>query len=517
METLSSKNRLDYLMGLLEIRASQLAEVSGVDHSLITKWRRGERQLSQRSKQLLPLARGLLQLDAQDRLTDILAPYRRENFRVSEDLAAYLIGRDMPTLAARLEPPTRPLSGEYIVQHRVYLGKKGMRSATIAMLDYVLRLPPGREIVAVCHGNFNWIIGDLGYVFMLIDRLRKAFERGTTLTVVNRKGFAISDVAMFAGPWMIAHLRGYIRSLYYEGEMPPGDCLVASIRDYWSLRMREDDEVEDGLYITMYSDPVDIRQDVRLCDQYRARAQSLTKYDVLQNPAGHIVPKPAQGIITIQRTPSISLTSRQEFLQLTHGERDDFPEFFFAQERDLPHVPMRIIFCREDLREALGKTRFIQDMFAETVKRRVFVRREMLVGQLQRIIAALRDRDDVEVALVPRLAFERIGLEMAAYKDSAMLVWLSDSMQTVYSEDEVMSGSIYGYGEFIWGTLLAGWKRKSSVLRLLLRWLREEGLDEEEAISAQVRGWDPLKRIPYDDYIDQESDSGAQPPVKEES
>lgn len=494
MKTGTARNRLDYLMGELDIRASQLAEVTGVDHSLITKWRRGERRLSQRSKKLLTLSCGIIQLDTEKQLEALIAPFRRSNFRLSEDVAAYLTGHDLPTLTARMEPPKRQTSGEYTVQHRVFLGKKGLCSATIAMLDYVLTLPPGREIVAVCHDNVNWITGDMGFVQMLIGRLHRVFERGTTLTVISRKGFASSDVAMFAGPWLAAHLRGYIRSTYYEGETPDGDCLIASIRDYWSLCVCEDDEVEDGLYITMHSDPVHIRQDVRCCDRYRQRAHSLTQYDVLQNDTSEVHPPAAQGIIAIQRTPSIALISRSEFRNVSRGARKDLPEFLFTPERELPSLPMRVILCREDVREALGKSRYAQDLFSETLGRKAYVSRNILRSQLQRLLDALRSRDDVEVALVPRLAFERISLEMVVYKESALIAWLSESVPSVYSEDEVMCGSLYGYGEFIWNTLLAGWKRKESVARLLRHWLRGEGLDEEEVVSAQIRGWDPIRR-----------------------
>lgn len=141
--TLENKgNRLDFVMNMLGVRANALARQCGADHSLITKWRRGERRLSASSKNLHALSVALLRLDTDGALHALIAPYKKEGEEPADTLCHYLVGYDLPALPPRTAPAERKTSGEYTVEHRVYLGKKGLRNATIAMLDYIMALPP---------------------------------------------------------------------------------------------------------------------------------------------------------------------------------------------------------------------------------------------------------------------------------------------------------------------------------------------------------------------------------------
>ncbi|MDL2218992.1 hypothetical protein LJC04_01460 [Ruminococcaceae bacterium OttesenSCG-928-O06] len=142
MSASNRNNRLNHLMNELGIRSVTLAQASGGDHSLITKWRRGERPLTRRSRHLMPVAKGLIALDTKGLIPDIVAPWQQAGESTAEALCEYLLSSDLPALPPRTGPQQRITSGGYTVQHQVYLGQRGFRSAALAMLDYVTTLPP---------------------------------------------------------------------------------------------------------------------------------------------------------------------------------------------------------------------------------------------------------------------------------------------------------------------------------------------------------------------------------------
>lgn len=500
-------NRLDYVMDLVGVRANALARMSDADHSLITKWRRGERRLTYTSKNLHEISVALLEIDKDGELMALIEPYKQGDEAPAETLRQYLIGKDLPALPPRTAPAERMTSGEYTVQHRVYLGQKGLRSATIAMLDYIMALPPGRDIVGVFHGNYNWVVKNMSYVSMLIERLRSAFSRGATLTVINRKGYALTDVAAFAGPWMAAHLQGFIRSRYYEGEMPEGERIVASIRDYWSLRAHEDREVEDGLFAAMFTDPLDIRQDVCTCDEYYAKSKPLSQYNFFKAPGGtaedeklwsdmDTLPRWEGGItpdgsfFTIQRTPCLGILSLDELKQLTGAVELPFPNYLFSRGGELSPGPHKLILCLEDVRKSLTRASTPSGVLGDLMHKPVSMPKEMSVTLMKRVLTLMEDRHDFEVAIIPRVAFKKIQQEMICWQDSVTVGWLQDHSQSVFANDEVVSGSLYGSVEYLWDRLLSGWKRQGNIRRQIRKWLAGKELDVKLEDSAIVRGWD---------------------------
>lgn len=88
----------------------------------------------------------------------------------------------------------------------------------------------------------------------------------------------------------------------------------------------------------------------------------------------------------------------------------ELPEYLFALDESFTSGPHRVILCREDVREALGKERSQSLPLSTLLGRRVFVPRQMLAAQLQRLLAAAEAREDFEIALVPRSAFAKLKL-----------------------------------------------------------------------------------------------------------
>lgn len=510
MKDIGRKNRVQIVLDTLHLSASALARASGVDTSLINKWRRGERQVTSRSAAALAAARALVELDGQARLVPLYAPYRGAGGD-AEALLAYLMDEDLPGLGPRAGAPRQQTSGEYTAEHAVYLGQRGFRKAVLAMLDYVQLLPPGQTIVVVAQGRFEWFVKNIPFLLVFLGKLKKAFARGTRLLLVNRKGYNIADVAAFAGPWVAAHMAGHIRSLYYEGQPPHDEVrFLGCIRGYWSGRAEEDPDVEDSLYASMTTDPRQTKRDAALCDAYIAQSVSVSQYGFLRSPqgdaenprlwrAGPLPPwgegaRPDGSFYATARVPGLGMMTREEVASVAGGDAlPGLPEYLFG-DGGFHGGPYRILLCREEVQSALRGGRRTHEALSALLHRPAYVPRGMLAAQLGRLVKEMEQRDDFEVALVPQTAFRKLQLEMVCWKDSVTVGWLQDMSESVYSVDRVTSGSFRESIGYAWSKLLVGWKRKATVLRTLRKWLAGRELDESGPDSAQVKNWDVLPR-----------------------
>ncbi|MDL2237373.1 hypothetical protein LJC56_06045 [Christensenellaceae bacterium OttesenSCG-928-K19] len=521
MKTDQKKNRFAIAMDALDTTAEDLSRACSVDSSLITKWRRGDRKLTSRSKTLRAAAGGMLVLDAEGVLKEYYTPYRISGKGDADAMLAYLLDAELPGLTPQAVPPKRQLKGHYVAQYRVYLGEREFRRATLEMMDYLLTLPPGREVVILCYGRYDLMTKNLPFVFQFILKLRKALKRNTRLLLVNRKGYSVIDTAAFTNTWLTAHLKGYIRSRYYEGGLPGDLRYAASIRGYWAARVEEDAEVEDNLYTEMNTDPRYTRKIEQMCDEYIAKSKPASQYQFLENPSGGGeneklwkhgplpawgkkdaaqegtrtgAPAPAGNFYAICRVPGFGVLTQKEFTEILSGDTPpDMPDYLVGSGT-FASGPHRIILCREDIQEGLQKERRMHEPLSALLHRRAFVTRELLAKQLARLIEAMNTRDDFEVALMPKTAFQKLQTEMICFENSVSAAWLQDMRESVFADDEATSGSFYGSVGYTWDKLMAGWKRKRTVISQLRKWLNGKELDKQEEDSAVVKNWDVLPR-----------------------
>lgn len=496
-------NNLSLIMEMLSITPTSLSQASHVDRTLITRWRNGERSLSRRSTQLKAVANAIIEMDSDRLLTEYLAPWRQSGESNEEALINHLVGESISSL--RLNAPQT--AGEYTKQAQVYFGHKGFHKAALLMLDYVQQLPMQREVRVLCQGRYDWLVGNIPFVLQFIAKLRHSVKREAHLLVVNRKGYSIAETAAFAGPWLLAHLNGHIRSLYYEGELPRDIRFLASIPGFWSGRAEEMDGVEDGLYIQTHTDAYDIRHDEQMFDQYLAISHSASQYGFLRHPHGEGEnlqlwregPLPAWtngdapdgSFFAMCRVPGFGLMTHTE-VDTVRG-RDSLPplpDYLFSDTGMFDNGSYRLILCREDMQDGFVRQRFMHGPLSTLLGRRAFITKEMHIAQTRRLLSAMKAHSDFQVALVPRVAFDKLKMELVCWQSSVSVGWLQNMENSVFADDRATSGSFYGYLGFVWGKLLAGWKRQDKVARLLRKWLDGKELNKEGVDSANVRNWD---------------------------
>lgn len=494
----------------LDVSARKLAKESGVDQTLISRWRQGERPITRRSKMLPRVVNTLLDLDADSALHELLAPYRLRGETVKEALTNYLTGEPPCAPLEHEGLPALPNEGEYTVEYRVYLGQRGFRHAALTMLDYLSTLPPGRQVMVLCQGKYEWLVGNLPFVLQFIAKLKRAVSRETRLLVINRRGYSIAETSLFAIPWLVAHLRGYIRSQYYDGDLPSDIRFAASIPGYWSGHAEEDSGAEDGLYVAIYTDPRNIRRDEELCKRYLAMSRPASQYGFLKNPQGTEqtqrlwrdgpLPAWAQGerpdgsFFSFTRVPGFGVITADEFSRIAgESDRPPMPEYLFSSDGGFSPGEHRIILCREAVRDGLINARRRHEAISELLGRRVYVNREMLADQIDRLLIAMK-RENFKVALVPWVAFSKLQLELVCFENSISVGWLQDMEESVFADDKATSGSFYGAVGYVWDKLMAGWRSKERVAAQLRKWLSGKDLQPFKEDSATAKNWDIMPK-----------------------
>ena len=504
--------RIKLVMEMLHTSAYALERECGVSHSLISKWQQGVRNLTKRSKQIVPVAKTLLRLDTSGQLEELLAPYRHQGESDIEALCEYLTGEDLPGLIVRAEPPKIPYSGDYTVQSQAFLGKAGFYRSAAALLEYVLVLPPNREIIVVGQEQCEWIANNTGFAEHIFPLLQKAFARGARLLFITPSGgYLLPEASAHTGPWLAAQMRGSIRSLYGHSFPPEDTYVAASIPGFLCGTAEIDTNAEDNLYTILHTDPRAIRSVEALCKSCLEQSTPSLQFGFFEDPTGETKdgrlweegplpawangPAPDGSFFAVCRVPGIALTTKSEFAEIVGKDTPPtLPEYFTPDSVAFSSGPHKIILCREDVREALMQNRRMHETFSKILDRRAFIPRGILTAQISRLLAVMERQDNFEVALVPRVAFAKLQAELVCWNNSVSVGWLQDISESILANEESTSGSYHTWIDHVWDRLLAGWRRKSDVVRQLRKWLSGKELRGKEIDSAIVRGWDSLQK-----------------------
>ena len=280
-----SVTRLDTVMGLLGVPAVELGPLCGVSNSLVSRWQKGLRPLPARGKSLLALTDALARLDTGGALDDLLSPYREGAKSKAAALRVYLTTEEIPALPERAKPQPVQNSGSYFVRQQVLLGAKGFRQGALLMLDYVTRLPPGRVVYVCAHSGFDLWFKNLPFALQFLQKLNRAVQRGAAFVLITNPGAFQGGHNFFSAYWLVAHLKGMIRSRYYTGTLPP-EYFVGVIPGYWCGHTEADATAEDGLLTTVCTDPRHVRRDEAHCDAHLQKSAPASQYGFLRSPGG---------------------------------------------------------------------------------------------------------------------------------------------------------------------------------------------------------------------------------------
>ncbi len=484
--------RFAYLLARLGMRSGEIVEKTGIDKSLVSRWKSGQRRIPPHGQQIHKIVDCFLEKEnAESVITKTLYAYGldEKTGTLKENLAFWLCEQEVPAFSIRNpKDDIKEIAGQqYSAGFNIFLGYEGLRNAIVALIDYVTSLPGKRNIVAVVRGNYSWVTLDPVFSELLLSRLNEAFKRGITLTVINRDKFLVEDIAYFSGQWLAAHLAGHIESFYYkEDEADVGEKIIVAVEDSIALRLCNDPAVPDSLYIGMYTDSITVRQIYNVCDEYRQKAEGHFRYDFLANPSDFLEDVQddtlaSSSVYTVTQIPTFGTIPIEDAHVYAHSSQRD-TAVHTQQLKALFNLPtdaadagfVRHIFCTELIEEVFEGKRHKNAALSNVYGKHIFHSKDKLLQQLKNIRQWLYECKNYEAVFLPKRIFDSISMEYIGVKDQFMAAWLKDGSQSTCVREAIKTEALFGYAEILWEQAPKMYKNKQRSLRQLNEWIGED-------------------------------------------
>lgn len=468
---------LSLLMELLNIPSKELSLDLKIDPSVVSRWRSGKRRLVAGGAWTGELARYFLRRrpDEVERLLRSLCPLETAaGIGAEECLSKWLCGRRTcdDTLLYEREsaapPPGTPCAE----------GNEAVRRILREFLDYVLTIPGPGEILFVCPDGLSIFTGDIAYNLPLQALLWEVFQHGYRLKTVLRPDYRVSDVALACGPWLAAHLRGYIQSYYYDDF-----CINEEEEILVCLPGRLAIQTVVGAgpaKALIWTDPQRVDEVQGRCQAYFAKAQQRFRYGFLETPGGFLsevrvrVDKPA---FLVQRLPQFGLLDTEEMgelFRLTQDElallRREFAPLLLTPEEQQGEV-WHLVDAGA-VERGLDHERCLCQTLSRICNRRIYLPARQLAALLLRARRLLDESPKYHLLCLSSEQFEQFGMELVVRGNEAAVAWL-DGGQSAACQDYPNVSALQGFCATQFQRMAVKFRQDSGAK--LNTWLRRAG------------------------------------------
>ncbi|GHU81937.1 hypothetical protein FACS189415_1370 [Bacteroidia bacterium] len=471
------------------VRPAELSNATGIDKTLISRWKNGHRRLTPGSAYARSIAAYLVTCDQeQGLLLKTLQGYGLDETTGSleQNLAFWLSEQPLPTPSIKNASAQAPSGPEYTASFNVYLGNQGLCSALITLLDYVMSMREPGDVLMVIGEHPQWLSASTQVLNTLIERLHQAFARGITLNVILREGVSIQSFSHLAGLWLEAHLRKNIRSFRYpQTSALAAPKLECAAQGGACLKISADTEAEDGFSVGLFTDHVTVRQAHALCKSYQNAAKPRFHKDYLEQPDGALQaldpgaaassdtyifsPVPGLGTISIERLREHTHLSRQENRELCAPMQP----LLYTPDVFAPSTHVRHVYCLESIEQILLQGRHLNAALSGIAGRHIYHVKKRLQRQLKDMHGWLCQNKNYEVAFLPKRHYDRIPIAMVSSRYHYAVAWLHDSVDSICVTEEARVEAVSSYAQSMWQGIPQYFKSHSKTLRQIEQWLEE--------------------------------------------
>ncbi len=250
---------LSLAMALLDLDGVQLSAMTGADRTLISRWKNGSRRLMPQRQWAWKIAAALREHET-DIGANVLSFLLNEYYQAGQMADDALILRiknwlcaadqDSPDENARrisiyarfMETALHPVAPIENASSLQDISDAEALEAVYRFFDHATALGAPAELMLVCPSGIDFITRDAAFSAKLSKKLSQMFDAGFKLKAVLRIDFRPNGVASFSGAWLAAHLKGYIRSWYYDDfrHTDPDQILITAGNEY-ALRIYSKD------------------------------------------------------------------------------------------------------------------------------------------------------------------------------------------------------------------------------------------------------------------------------------
>lgn len=495
---------LALLMEWTRVTPKELNRALGIDLSHISRWRTGSRRLTAGSRWCGRLAEYFLH-DRREEVMALMArvsPMGLSQGQSVEELLERWLGENVGSweereellLLSRNRSEKMGRENRRLLDASSFSGDRAVRRLLMEFLDYVLTQPDPGEIISFCSGGLELFTRDERYVQTLQKKLQVLFERGKRIRMVLRTNYRPGDVALVCGPWLRAHLMGYIQSYYYDDfRLLEDENILFGLRGRLMVQIRMKNGIPRAV---IHRRPEAVAAAETYFDDRAQRARPRFVYRFFSCPADLLCGMPSDGegpVYLLARLPDLggSFETVSRYLRLRPEETALFRHQFrplasTLRDKDRPQTCQ--IFCEDSIDEALDGTRHLCHPFSEICGRRLYLSARGLAEQLKEMRGALERKSDYQVCFMPQEWFDRLGMELVVWGNDAAIAWIPGRQSTA-CRDYPSTTALRGFCATIWDRIPPTQRSRQAALKRLERWLervRRFGLISESAPQKYI-------------------------------
>ena len=473
------KTNFSMLAALYNLSGADISRHTGADQTLVSRWANGRRRLmpnhgwiekvidcfndadQKRREPLIPLLISQLvptettrEEDSREYLINWLCKSKQSDpheISTRELLYQFLIS---PAIFEH----TADKNGKNILLKRTY-GIHEARMTLLSLADHLNSLREPTRITFICPEGIDIITRDPEYGLLLLGKMTEVFKRGFSLEVVMRTDFRMSDVSAMAGPWLIAHLLGYIKSRYYDDfRKIETDHMLIVADGCFAARIHGDD------WCCEINNNIKYVQEIELvCQNYIDKSKIRFHYNLFANPSNYLanihIPVDSASFL-FQRLPHLFF-SNQTFLREI-GLSDDevkrvtteFQPLFPDLDQLQTDKVMYHLLCIDSLESALDQNKHICYPLSEMTGRRIMISTQHLVDTLIKIQTMLKSNKNYHVCFLGEEVFEKIVMEIGVWERGVAIGWIPNRQSTA-TKDPFNIATLYGFCDVVWNKIPA--------------------------------------------------------------
>lgn len=451
---------------------------------MISRWRNGTRELTDRSDASYVLASLLVRMDEGGRLDPLLEPYRIVESDKERAMWRYLTDSSLPRLSQGEAERTDQTCDEFLSQQYHLVGRKGFQKGALLMLDYIDRLPDSQEVIVCALNHRELWHNDVIFGLRFMRKMKRAIANKTSFTILESYSGSADSSPHFSIYWLVKNLQRVFDGRPFQGQA--SELFVAAIPGYWSGRVERDPTVRDQIISTFSTDPRIVRRDTDLCRAYLAQCAPSSQYGFLESPEGtsrfperwssvESSELAAADFSAIIRIPLFGVMTANEFAQLGGtADNNSIPSFLVSQDDRLANNARYFILCADDLRAALTEDSTVSGPLSSLLCRETRIPKAMVRQLVRRLVEAMPENNSLRVALVPKRAFEGIEMELVTWNDTLSFGWLQDHSESMLDSQRTVVASFDNAVTYVWSTLPKRWKNQEAIYAKLSSWLNDE-------------------------------------------
>lgn len=472
------KTNFALVCDLLGVTGPELTEATGAGRAYVSLWRSGGRRLVKEHKWNVLLADFLLSRDAARRQPLIPALMEQtygaaaQGDGLREQLMGWLDHPDQNTpeqverrtalYAAMLTQPHQtaptapPANENRLGGARVTYGMAAAQQTILHLVEYMQTFEEPSEFTFVCPDGIDLITRDIDYAMEIARALRGAGERGHRFNAILRTDFKMSEVSAFAGPWLVAHLAGFVRSWYYDDlRLIETDRMFAAVPGKFAFRITGNDYRCEAIL-----DAAEIERIHKECGRYLKQSQVRFHYELFEKPEGYLSDlKVREGdYYLFQRLPHFAIGGEGFLTRMGLSQKEcdyvleQFQCLYTSPDLLGPDTHVCHMLCTDSLDEALDKPKHLCYTLQDMLGRRVYMNTQTLVDQLCEVRRLMKARKNYSICFLSADVFEKMIMELCVCGWAAAVGWIQSRCSTA-TTSHTTTATLHGFSQVVWGQI----------------------------------------------------------------